>query len=87
MKQVYEKRGWWKVSGEAKKYRTKEEALAAASDHFEVVVEPEKTDWLDDFEEELIAEEADPLEALKQARSNRDGDIQEGSDNDGDYEE
>ena len=86
MKTVYEKRGWWKVSGESKKFKTKEEALAVAADHFEVV---ETNDWLDDFEEEPVAEEeqVDPLEALRQARMNRDGNIQEGSDNDGDNEE
>ena len=91
MKTVYEKRGWWKVSGESKKYKTKEEALAVATDHFEVV---ENNDWLDDFEEGLIAEEeliteepADPLEALRQARIKRDGDIEEGSDYDPDHEE
>ena len=87
---VWEKRpGRWKVSGDSKVYPSKEAATKAAADHFEIVTTQEvvETDWLDDYEEQLIAEEeVDPLEALRQARINN-GSITEGSDNDGDHEE
>ena len=88
---VWEKRpGRWKVSGDSKVYPSKEAATKAAADHFEIVTTQEavvENDWLDDYEEQLIAEEeVDPLEALRQARINN-GSITEGSDNDGDHEE
>jgi hypothetical protein len=94
MKTVWEKRpGRWKVSGETKVFPTKEAAIEWAATLFEVVEEapdpaPEpETDWLDQYEEELIAEEeVDPLEALKQARINN-GSIEEGSDHEPDHEE
>lgn len=90
MKTVWEKRpGRWKVSGETKVFPTKEAALEWAATLFEVVeVTPEpESDWLDEYEEELMAEEeVDPLEALKQARINN-GSIEEGSDHYGDHEE
>ena len=86
MIQVYEKRGMWKVSGSSKKYFTKEEALAAAAENFEVV-EEEDAVWHHNIEIETPEEEKDPLEALREARSKRDGDIEEGSHNDGDHEE
>lgn len=96
MKTVWEKRpGRWKVSGETKVFPTKEAALEWAATLFEVVeAAPEpapepapETDWLDEYEEELMAEEeVDPLEALKQARINN-GSIEEGSDHYGDHEE
>lgn len=88
MKTVWEKRpGRWKVSGESKVFPTKEAALEWAATLFEVVEATPETDWLDQYEEELIAEEeVDPLEALRQARINN-GSITEGSDNDGDHEE
>lgn len=76
MMAVYEKRGWWKVSGESKKYKTKEEALAAASDHFVVVEAEPEPEPAPEPEVKL-----DPFEALRQARIKRDGDIEEGSDN------
>ena len=89
---VYEKRpGRWKVTGSSKTFPTMEAALEAAAERFEVVKiagheeEPAK-DHLDQYEEELIAEEQDPLEALRQARINN-GNIEEGSHNDGDHEE
>lgn len=90
MKTVWEKRpGRWKVSGETKVFPTKEAALEWAATLFEVVEttpEPE-SDWLDEYEEELMAEEeVDPLEALKQARINN-GSIEEGSDHEPDHEE
>ena len=87
---VWEKRpGRWKVSGDSKVYPSKEAATKAAADHFEIVTTQEvvETDWLDDYEEQLIAEEeVDPLEALRQARINN-GRIEEGSDHYGDHEE
>lgn len=86
MKEIWQKKpGRWKVSGEAKIFPTKEAALEWAANLFEVV---ETTpDTLDQYEEELMAEEEiDPLEALKQARVNN-GNIKEGSDYDSDYEE
>ena len=88
---VYEKRpGRWKVTGSAKIYPSKEAAIKAAADHFEIVTTQEavvkNNDWLDDYEEELIAEEIDPLEALKQARINN-GNIEEGSDHEPDHEQ
>jgi len=86
MKEIWEKKpGRWKVSGESKVFPTKEAALEWAATLFEVVeAEP---DSLDQYEEELIAEEEiDPLEALKQARIDN-GSIEKGSNHYGDYEE
>jgi hypothetical protein len=89
---VWEKRpGRWKVSGDSKVYPSKEAATKAAADHFEIVTTQEavvENDWLDDYEEQLMAEEEiDPLEALRQARIERDGSIEEGSDHEPDHEE
>jgi len=88
MKTVWEKRpGRWKVSGESKVFPTKEKALEWAATFFEVVETAPESDWLDKYEEELMAEEeADPLEALKQARINN-GNIEEGSDHEPDHEQ
>lgn len=65
----------WKIEGSAKKYATEAEARAAAG--IEVVVE----EIIYEVEEAI-----DPLEALRKARIERDGNIEEGSDN-GSYNE
>ena len=91
MKEIWEKKpGRWKVSGETKVFPTKEEALAWASTLFEVVATPEPSDYetkAEDEAEDEAEDQVDPLEALKQARINRDGSIEEGLDYDGDYSE
>jgi hypothetical protein len=71
---VWEKRpGRWKVSKDPKVYPTRDAAIAAAADKFEIVTVKET------LPEEPAVEPvvADPLDALKEARIKRDADIQE----------
>lgn len=70
---IYEKRpGCWKIEGSAKIYPSKEAAEAVVG----VICPPAV--------EEIVEEPVfviDPLEALRKARMERDGNIEEGSDN------
>lgn len=82
---VYEKRpGRWKISGDSKIFPTKEAAVQAATDLFEVEELPAEEAVEEEIVEEIV-EEIDPLEALKEARFKRDGSIPEGFDYQGDY--
>ena len=85
---VYEKRpGRWKISGSSKVYPTKELAIKAAADRFEVVKIEDGFIAEEESLTETVKVDFDPLEALRQARSKKDGNIEEGSHNDGDHEE
>lgn len=86
---VWEKRpGRWKVSGIYKIFPTKEAAVDAAASLFEIEEIPAEEKIIEETVEEVEpVEEADPLEALKEARFKRDGNIQEGFDYHGDYSE